>query len=454
MATSNLQQEIGRLRTLQESYDVIADNLGLFTEGKTDLATAITAKGVQTAATDSLATMADKVLQVPQQVNTRTSEFEQLIAPYPYIWNVYVVATDLMKNELPDYLPDYMQSYKSRYGTNAFFVGEYYLGYATLELTGADAYLTCDGDFYTLINGVVTHTLPDGSVEQYEAESIVHTWHDVAITMSNRWVAFFYLTDGYAFANVTSSICPRRVALCGNCMSLIISGENRLTDVWVIGSLKHIEGGTTGNTWNPAQVIRGYETHSGVLYNNPTTIRSIILPDLKVMAEGNILYAGVSCPLVSLSLPSLTTISGGYIMQTRNDNTDFASLTSISLPSIESISSITSSNKVIPKLSYIYVGYRTNNRALTVNLNGSQFPWLTDIELKEGYCKNLTCSSYTALTAENIVTHILNRLGVNQAYLDEPINANKLTITLGATNLAKLTDEEKQIAIDKGFTLA
>ena len=100
------------------------------------------------------------------------------------------------------------------------------------------------------------------------------------------------------------------------------------------------------------------------------------------------------------------------------------------------------------------MGYRTNNRALTVNLNGSQFPWLTDIELKEGYCKNLTCSSYTALTAENIVTHILNRLGVNQAYLDEPINANKLTITLGATNLAKLTDEEKQIAIDKGFTLA
>ena len=51
------------------------------------------------------------------------------------------------------------------------------------------------------------------------------------------------------------------------------------------------------------------------------------------------------------------------------------------------------------------------------------------------------------LTKENIVNHILNKLGDNTGQ-------SPLTITLGATNLAKLTDEEKAIATNKGFILA
>ena len=155
-----------------------------------------------------------------------------------------------------------------------------------------------------------------------------------------------------------------------------------------------------------------------------------------------------------LDFPRLRIARGVIITDTGNYNkTKWDKFTYLKFGAIEEMTS----GRIVGtfrKLEYIYVGYTDNDRTLTVNLNGATAPALTDIELKDGYCKNLTCSSYTALTAENIVAHILNRLGVNQAYLDEPTNANKLTITLGATNLAKLTDEEKQIAIDKGFTLA
>lgn len=277
---SELSQAINEMRNMRESYDQLSAAAEAYNVGKPQLAASISAMGVPASEADSLVKMATKVRSIPQQVNTRTSDFEQMIAPYPYIWNVYTVATELMQNELPSYIPSYMAEYRARYGANSFFVGEYYLGYTTLELTGADGYLTCDGDFYTIADGLVTHTSPDGTVETYEAESIIHTWHDVADSMANRWVAFFYLADAYSFTNITSSICPRRVALCGICNSFIVSGENRLTDVWVIGTLGHFEGGTTGNTWNPAQVIRNYKKHSsGVIYNSPSNVNQIILTD-------------------------------------------------------------------------------------------------------------------------------------------------------------------------------
>ena len=277
--------EIEGLRTLQQSYDALVDNQAIYNEGKAGLAASITAMGVQSTTSDTIAQMAAKVRQIPQVVNTAQSDFEQMIAPTPYMWNVYTVAEDLMKETLPSYIPSYMSTYRQTYGANAFFVGEYYLGYNSLELTGADGYLTNDGDFYTISGTTVTHTKPDGTTETWTDSTIIHTWHDDD-TYCNRWVAFFYLNDAYSFTNTTSSICPRRVALCGTCDSFIVSGENRLTDVWVIGTLGHFEGGTTGTTWNPAQVIRNYTAHnSGYIYTNPTTLTSVLLPDLKELGS-------------------------------------------------------------------------------------------------------------------------------------------------------------------------
>lgn len=98
------------------------------------------------------------------------------------------------------------------------------------------------------------------------------------------------------------------------------------------------------------------------------------------------------------------------------------------------------------ELEYLYLGYDTNDRKNSILMQPYSAPNLTDIELKEGYLKPLDVADCNALTADNIVNHMFAKLGVNTG---EPI-----TLTLGSTNLAKLTDEQKQIAIDKGWTLA
>ena len=58
------------------------------------------------------------------------------------------------------------------------------------------------------------------------------------------------------------------------------------------------------------------------------------------------------------------------------------------------------------------------------------------VSLDFSYCENLTYDSLM------VVINGLQTVTETQ------------TLTLGSTNLAKLTDEEKQIATDKGWTLA
>ena len=306
--------------------------------GKMHIASAITSKGVTSSVSDSLVAMASKVLQIPQELNTDTSDFEQMIVPMPYMWNVYSVAEDLMKQEIPSYIPSYMEVKKLGYGANSFFVGEYYLGYSTLELLGADGYLRCDGDFYAIANGVVTHTLPDGSEETYEATSIIHTWHDVANSMANRWVAFFFLNDSYSFVNLSNDICPRRVAIAGICNSFVVSAENRLTDVWVIGTLGNFQGGTTGNTWNPAQVIQHYPVHAtGTMYQSFGG-QSLVLPDLETLTGSGELFRNGSYLPTVIYLPKLTTFNSSVAMfLSRTANNFQYGLTDLLIPNIKEI---------------------------------------------------------------------------------------------------------------------
>lgn len=58
----------------------------------------------------------------------------------------------------------------------------------------------------------------------------------------------------------------------------------------------------------------------------------------------------------------------------------------------------------------------------------------------------LNLSYSTKLTVESLMS-VINALSDNTG-------GTKYTVTLGETNLAKLTDEQKQIAIDKNYTLA
>lgn len=365
----------------EAAQSLIAVDADIFA-GKQALATNISAKGIPTAVADALTTMATKVLQIPQQINTGISDFEQMIAPSPYMWNVYTVATDLMKQDLPAYISSYMAggNYVQYRANNAFFVGEYYLGYDTLELTGADGYLTCDGDFYTISGEVgsrlVTHTLPDGTVEAYPAESIIHTWHDSESGYINRWVAFLYLTNAYSFTNITSSICPRRVALCGTCLSFIVSGANRLTDVWVIGILEHFEGGATGNTWNTAQVVRNYQTHSNGYFYTSFSGVSLVMPDL-MAASSPVLY---NCNVQYVYFPSLKTQDRIIVGSEANLSIFDAKSIEVLENRLIEITNISQGSPTLPNLSIINLNNLVESRANIIYSSGNKSQHLNSLK--------------------------------------------------------------------------
>ena len=322
MATSNLQQEIGRLRTLQESYDVIADNLGLFTEGKTDLASAITAKGVETAPTDSLATMADKVREVVQETITiNGGEFYTNNMLGSTVWNLFEVAA-MVKSQ-------YISS--GRYA--GAIVAQYYKGYATLDLTlysgGYAACLTCDGDFYANDG---EHT-PIG----------VHTWHDDDTGKVDRYVVFLWLEDNYTFQSLSASVCPREIVVVGTCESIQIN-YNRLVQLYApaeFGELKNFRlagSDTPQGNWAAVQVWEHYKEHAiGTIFQNVNTMIYAQFSTLQKLSGGSLISGGSSfTSLVSLSLPALTEISGGSLIS--GNYYSFTSLVSLSLPALTEIS--------------------------------------------------------------------------------------------------------------------
>ncbi len=121
----------------------------------------------------------------------------------------------------------------------------------------------------------------------------------------------------------------------------------------------------------------------------------------------------------------------------------------INLPKIEALSGIFMTMDNNKKVGRIYLGCK-GTRALYIQTdsnNGSTYSQYVDIEIGDGALQPISLYRFTGLTRENIVNHILVKLGDNTGQ-------SALTLTLGATNLAKLTDEDKAIATAKNWTLA
>lgn len=397
-----------------------------------------------------------------------------------------------------------MYNVKYTYGQFAgFILAQYYKGYDSIALSGADAYL-CSDDPETIIVGSTTHI-----------------WNDADNGMLDRWVAYLYYNDNYSFASVTEGLCPRTILVSGNCNTITID-YNRLTALYIpdgIGTLGTFDlntAHTPGGSWNKIQVIKNYEHSTKNFFYNASGVVCVEFSDLKTISTNNLFYGvsnvmsaleTVSLPeleeiyqtnifttggqsdfgsMYSLNLPKLRYIYQGSILNCPN-NSIGGKLQEVHLPSLEKVdndttvsqyrhivfntvtglkrvyfdtlekTSFISGNGLFNQchqLEYLYFGYKDNDRTKSVTVTATYSSNLTDIELKDGYLKNFICSTCNSLTEVNIVNHILNKLGINQDFIDNPIDANKLTITLGATNLAKLTSEEMQIAIDKGFTLA
>ena len=314
---SEQAQTIARLVATQSAPALEAE----LAAGKTDLASAITAKGVETAPTDSLATMADKVREVVQETITiNGGEFYPNNMLGSTVWNLFEVAA-MVKSQ-------YISS--GRYA--GAIVAQYYKGYATLDLTlyggGYAACLTCDGDFYANDG---EHT-PIG----------VHTWHDDDTGKVDRYVVFLWLEDNYTFQSLSASVCPREIVVVGTCESIQIN-YNRLVQLYApaeFGELKNFRlagSDTPQGNWAAVQVWEHYKEHAtGTIFQNVNTMIYAEFSTLQKLSGGSLMSSNNSfTSLVSLSLPALTEISGGSLI---SGSYSFTSLVSLSLPALTEIS--------------------------------------------------------------------------------------------------------------------
>lgn len=199
---SELAQAIEEMRNMRESYDQLAATADLYQQGRTALASAITAKGVPTTADTPLADMAENVGDI-QQVTTTIDGGDMYAAQLfgdGALWNLY------------DVLAQMKSQYMGAGHYAALIVCEYYKGYDSLQLQGADAYYTCDGDFY-------------------DTSAPLHVWHDSENGKSNRWVCFLFSTEGARLDITNTDISPRSMYIGGHIGTIDYFVSGRLTDL-------------------------------------------------------------------------------------------------------------------------------------------------------------------------------------------------------------------------------
>ncbi len=148
------------------------------------------------------------------------------------------------------------------------------------------------------------------------------------------------------------------------------------------------------------------------LFRDCQSLTNVILHD-------NITHISFGCFFTCTSLTSIT-LPNGVVLVGDNAFNTCRSLTTINLPS---------SVKEVFKTSFI------NCTSLTNVTLGNNFN-----------CNNLDLSASTRYSVSTIVAML--------TALADRSEQSAYTLTLGATNLAKLSDEQKAIATDKNWTLA
>ena len=205
-------------------------------------------------------------------------------------------------------------------------------------------------------------------------------------------------------------------------------------------------------------------------YNIFNNIEEIHLPKLNRMKNATITHCGDNHGLNGLhtiTLPELEYTSNSCICYTSRNGNNTTAMTELHFPKLEQIVFGSSypfiqagcpphgikcyfdvleqatgngyfmwwNSNAVP---YIYLGYKTNDKTRHVILTETNAHALSDIELKEGYCKPLNVAGITSLTAENMYNHILLKLKQDEAGCGSGV-----TITLGSTNITKLEAVEE-----------
>lgn len=454
---SELSQAIEQMRNMRESYNQIGAAAEAYNTGKAQLAQNIASKGVPAAATETLPELAAKVNAITQEsytIDGGEMYAKQLFGSLetPNYWNLYEVLTQLLSDgRLVNY--------------GGILLAEYYKGYDSLALEGAGA-----GGAY-----VVSDKDSDGNFIMYTADT-THVWDTALDGKGNRWVAYCFADEYHNFQITDTNISPRSIFIgrkVGTITSLVNGRTSKIvtpdgsvlrcfnTDTYTqnFGQetvFRNISGTLTGNLlFNALNVEKFYfESSDGIsggtlcsFTQYGATLNTVIVVSPTI--NGTLLINSSPQSPIPISTIIIKCNSGSVnITPTTQNNVNITPIKTLSLLDIDSlvVNFLVYSDNYAPRNLKIFAGYSqsmaegSRNRLVlgSVSLN-SGFKFVQDLELQDGWCKNLDARYLPALTEANIYTYILQRLKQDEAGCGDGV-----TITLGATNLAKLTSQESQ----------
>lgn len=461
---NNLQTQIDSLRTLQESYDQLGAAAEAYNTGKTELAANITAKGVEASASETLPELAEKVNAISQEsytINGGEMYAKQLFGSLetPNYWNLYDILAQLLSD-----------GRLVQYG--GILLAEYYRGYDSLALAGAGAsgaYVVSDKD-------------ENGQFKMYTNDT-THVWDTEFDGKGNRWAAYCFADEYHDFQITDTNTSPRSIFIGrkvgtitslvdGRCSQVVVPDGNELDD-FIENTTKD---GWFKQNFGRVVVIRNISKHSGLLLSLSKNTRNFSdeLPVELVylginnmdggtlstlssyldtfIVEGGSITGGAlfermpntktNCALKNIIIKA-ETLHSSLAEGGANRNSSFQNVQKLIISSEDVIFDGDISEGKFSDSCIVLVNYLNNNKNKSVVFSCSfgSNAWLNikDVHLMQGWCKPIDLHFFNSLTEANMYAHILQRLKQ-----DESDCGSGVTITLGSTNLEKLTSQESQ----------
>lgn len=452
-----------------QALSPIAQAADAYNTGKVELAANITAKGVEASASETLPQLAQKVTAISQEtIILSPSEVGDMYAVQqfgslttPNYWNLYEVLNTLLND-----------GRLLKYG--GILLAEYYRGYDSIALSGAGS-----GGAY------VVSDMENGIFKMYTKDT-THTWNTEYDGKGNRWVAYCFADEYHNFDITDTNTSPRSIYIgrkVGNITCLV---NSRISDIVVPDGDNSLLGFANGgflHDFGKKICIRNIEDiTTGLIKCNGVT-EYIYLKAGTIDATSKIIvqeYKKNPSPSVIVEADSIKGIGDGELIHLYNRDGDpfpFVAIKANSISgwtfggfakgTVKNIAIIAGSGVCnvnffrdsIIKLEYLYIGYfdTAAKSAISFSSYEAVTPALKDCLFQDGICRSINVSAFDIPengTTNYITEHLLRRLKQ-----DEQDCGSGVTITLGQTNLDKLTSQESIALLDDltniyGYTFA
>ena len=431
-----------RFPQVVENAETVNALLSDFADGKALIANALTRQGVDTASDESMQSMADKVLglQLAVEGDPQYVEHNSRVGGY----DLYNVMHNHRKAELP---------YMYAVSFNA----------PTVTLSGADAYLCSDG-YYTEQSGI--HKMPPAQ-EHY----VIYYFRNRSFALTAtaaRFINEMCVYNGAPIVNFSNvEVC--RLAIYGD---EPFSTDNESAFSIVGGYLAEVaietlESGYVQIRAENAVSVRTpnlKNLRGGVLLNYLGRIRSLSLPSLATVSGGSI--ANNCGNLAELSLPSLEIIDTNNDMR-MFDNCKKASV--LSMPVVKSVnylkgrylfrpfSSVTANRLVVDMpvcehYSGSFTDVRTDGALCELRFGTAIKDISTQCRSSETLAISIGKGGITSVaSAANWDTEALKQL---LADLGDNTGGETKQLRIGASEIAKLSEEDIALAVAKNYSLS